>query len=95
MDVMKYGIGIDIGGTKCSVVSADLAQITLNPETDFLTKRVFETDVFDYDKMIGIFCECTPELYRVFATPRMAAFRAWQSPPEVSIPMRIMGTPLS
>ena len=48
---MKYGIGIDIGGTKCSVVSADPSCVTLDPKNDFLTKRVFETDVFDYNKM--------------------------------------------
>ena len=52
---MRYGIGIDIGGTKCSVVSADPSCVTLDPKNDFLTKRVFETDVFDHKKMIGLF----------------------------------------
>ena len=59
---MRYGIGIDIGGTKCSVVSADPSCVTLDPKKDFLTKRVFETDVFDYNKMIGQFCECVDEI---------------------------------
>ena len=59
---MKYGIGIDIGGTKCSVVSVDLENIALNPQEDFLTKCVFETDVFDHEKMIGLFCECIDEI---------------------------------
>lgn len=59
---MRYGIGIDIGGTKCSVVSADPSCVTLDPKNDFLTKRVFETDVFDYNKMIGLFCECIDEI---------------------------------
>ena len=59
---MKYCIGIDIGGTKCSVVSADISKITLNPKTDFLTKHVFETDPFDHEKMIGKFCECIDEI---------------------------------
>ena len=59
---MRYGIGIDIGGTKCSVVSADPSCVTLDPKNDFLTKRVFETDVFDHKKMIGLFCECIDEI---------------------------------
>lgn len=59
---MKYCIGIDIGGTKCSVVSADVSKITLDPQKDFLTKQVFETDVFDYKKMIGKFCACIDEI---------------------------------
>ena len=59
---MRYGIGIDIGGTKCSVVSANPSCVTLDPQDDFLTKRVFETDVFDYNKMIGLFCECIDEI---------------------------------
>ena len=59
---MKYGIGIDIGGTKCSVVSADPSCVTLDPKNDFLTKRIFETDVFDHKKMIGLFCECIDEI---------------------------------
>ena len=59
---MKYGIGIDIGGTKCSVVSADPSCVTLDPKNDFLTKRVFETDVFDHKKMIGLFCEGIDEI---------------------------------
>ena len=46
----QYVFGIDIGGTKCSVVSADPSCMTLDPKNDFLTKRVFETDVFDYNK---------------------------------------------
>lgn len=52
---MNYCIGIDIGGTKCSVVSADVAQITLDPKKDFLTKDVYETNVYDYMEMIGLF----------------------------------------
>ena len=64
---MKYGIGIDIGGTKCSVVSADLDSVTLDPKTDFLTKQVFETDVFDYQKMIGLFCGCIDEILAAHA----------------------------
>ena len=59
---MKYCIGIDIGGTKCSVVSADVSKIALDPQTDFLTKRVFETDVFDYNKMIRQFCAYIDEI---------------------------------
>ena len=53
---MKYCIGIDIGGTKCSVVSADIAQITLDPDKDFLTKDVYETNVHDYMEMFDKFC---------------------------------------
>ena len=53
---MKYCIGIDIGGTKCSVVSADIAQITLDPDRDFLTKDVYETNVHDYMEMFDKFC---------------------------------------
>ena len=59
---MKYCIGIDIGGTKCSVVSADVSKITLDPHVDFLTKCVFETDVFDYRKMVEKFCACIDEI---------------------------------
>ena len=59
---MKYCIGIDIGGTKCSVVSADVSKITLDPQKDFLTKRVFETDVFHPETMIEKFCECIEEI---------------------------------
>ena len=54
---MNYCIGIDIGGTKCSVVSADVNQITLDPNKDFLTKDVYETNVYDYMEMIGHFYE--------------------------------------
>ena len=61
---MKYCIGIDIGGTKCSVVSADISKITLNPQSDFLTKNVFETDVYDYMKMIRMFCERIDEIQK-------------------------------
>ena len=64
---MKYSIGIDIGGTKCSVVSAEASAITLDPATDFLTKRVFETDVYDYEKMIGKFCDCVDEILEAHA----------------------------
>ena len=59
---MKYCIGIDIGGTKCSVVSADVSRITLDPQKDFLTKRVFETDVFHPEIMIEKFCVCIDEI---------------------------------
>ena len=59
---MRYCIGIDIGGTKCSVVAADVSNITLNPLKDFLVKMEFETDVFDYEKMIDKFCDCIDEI---------------------------------
>ncbi len=53
---MKYCIGIDIGGTKCSVVSVDVLKITLNPGEDFLTKDVYETNAYDPTEMINKFC---------------------------------------
>lgn len=64
---MKYCIGIDIGGTKCSVVSADVSCITLDPEKDFLTKCVFETNVFDYQEMIDKFCNSIDEILEAHA----------------------------
>lgn len=53
---MKYCIGIDIGGTKCSVVSVDVLKITLDPGEDFLTKDVYETNAYDPTEMINKFC---------------------------------------
>ena len=53
---MKYCIGIDIGGTKCSVVSVDVLKITLDPGEDFLTKEVYETNAYDPTEMINKFC---------------------------------------
>lgn len=64
---MKYCIGIDIGGTKCSVVSADVSSITRDPQKDFLTKRVFETDVFHPEIMIEKFCVCIDEIINAHA----------------------------
>lgn len=53
---MKYCIGIDIGGTKCSVVSVDVLKITLDPGEDFLTKDVYETNAYDPTEMMNKFC---------------------------------------
>ena len=62
---MKYCIGIDIGGTKCSVVSADVSKITLDPKKDFLTKDVYETNVYDYMEMIGLFYESIDRIIEI------------------------------
>ena len=61
---MKYCIGIDIGGTKCSVVSADVSGITLDPDQDFLTKDVYETNVYDSMEMIKKFCDSIDVILR-------------------------------
>ncbi len=61
---MKYCIGVDVGGTKCSVVSADISRITLDPSVDFLTKDMYETNVYDPMEMINKFCSSIDEIIK-------------------------------
>lgn len=61
---MKYCIGIDVGGTKCSVVSADILNITLDPKKDFLTKDVYETNIYDPAEMINKFCSSIDQILK-------------------------------